>query len=274
MTSRICRVLRSLAARPDGRLTLDDAQLLRYSRQIMLPELDIGGQEALLEARVLVVGLGGLGSPLALYLTAAGIGHLALVDDDRVDASNLQRQILHGQADIHRAKTASAADRLRALNPAVELTLLEGRLEGGTLDTAVAGADLIVDGTDNLATRYALNRACLKHRKPWVSAAAIRFEAQITCFDPRRDDSPCYRCLWPDAEDLALNCAENGVIAPLVGSIGALQALEAIKLIAGIGEPLVGRILTFDALSCRWQEFRLRRRADCADCGEVSLRKN
>jgi len=252
---------------------MDDAQLLRYSRQIMLPELDVAGQERLLSARVLVVGLGGLGSPLALYLTAAGIGHLTLVDDDRVEASNLQRQVLHGQADIDRAKTDSAADRLRALNPAVELSLIEGRLEGERLDTAVANVDLVVDGTDNLATRYALNEACLQHGKPWVSAAAIRFEAQVTCFDPRRDDSPCYRCLWPDAEELELNCAENGVIAPLVGSIGALQALEAIKIIAGIGETLVGRILTFDALTCRWQEFRLRRRADCADCGSGFIRE-
>lgn len=252
---------------------MDDAQLLRYSRQIMLPELDVAGQERLLSARVLVVGLGGLGSPLALYLTAAGIGHLTLVDDDRVEASNLQRQVLHGQADIDRAKTDSAADRLRALNPAVELSLIEGRLEGERLDAAVANVDLVVDGTDNLATRYALNEACLQHGKPWVSAAAIRFEAQVTCFDPRRDDSPCYRCLWPDAEELELNCAENGVIAPLVGSIGALQALEAIKIIAGIGETLVGRILTFDALTCRWQEFRLRRRADCADCGSGFIRE-
>lgn len=249
---------------------MDDAQLLRYSRQIMLPEFDVAGQEKLLGAHVLVVGLGGLGSPLALYLAAAGIGHLTLVDADRVDASNLQRQILHGEGDIDRAKTASAAERLRALNPTVELSLLEDRLAGDRLDGAVAGVDLIVDGTDNLATRYAVNRACLKHHKPWVSAAAIRFEAQITCFDPRQDRSPCYRCLWPDAEDLELNCAENGVIAPLVGTIGALQALEAIKLITGVGEPLVGRILTFDALTCRWQEFRLRRRADCADCGSPS----
>lgn len=248
---------------------MDDAQLLRYSRQIMLPELDVAGQERLLDARVLVVGLGGLGSPLALYLTAAGIGHLTLVDDDRVEASNLQRQVLHGQADIHRPKTDSAADRLRALNPEVDLRLIDSRLEGEALDAAVASVDLVVDGTDNLATRYALNRACLQHGRPWVSAAAIRFEAQITCFDPRLESSPCYRCLWPDAEELALNCAENGVIAPLVGSIGALQALEAIKLIAGIGEALVGRVLTFDGLDCRWQEFRLRRRADCADCGNL-----
>jgi len=214
-----------------------------------------------------VVGLGGLGSPLALYLAAAGVGHLTLADDDRVDASNLQRQTLQGEADIDRTKTDSAADRLRLLDPATDLTLIEGRLEGEQLDRTVANVDLVVDGTDNLTTRYQLNQACLKHRKPWVSAAAIRFEAQITCFDPREPSSPCYRCLWPDAEELAQNCAENGVIAPLVGSIGALQALEAIKLITGIGETLVGRILTFDALTCRWQEFRLRRRDDCADCG-------
>lgn len=245
---------------------MDDAQLLRYSRQIMLPEIDVAGQEKLLAARILVVGLGGLGSPLALYLAAAGVGSLTLADDDRVEASNLQRQILHQQADIDRPKTASAADHLRRLNPEVGLQLIDDRLEGAALDAAVARVDLIVDGTDNLATRYALNRACLKHRKPWVSAAAIRFEAQITCFDPRLEHSPCYRCLWPDAEELELNCAENGVIAPLVGSIGALQALEAIKLITGIGETLVGRILTFDGLTCRWQEFRLRRRDDCIDC--------
>lgn len=247
---------------------MNDAELLRYSRQIMLPELDVAGQEKLLGAHVLVVGLGGLGSPLALYLTAAGVGHLSLVDDDRVEASNLQRQILHGQADIDRTKTASAADRLRQLNPAVELTLIEARLEDSKLDEAVANVDLVVDGTDNLATRYALNQACLRHGKPWVCAAAIRFEAQITCFDPRLESSPCYRCLWPDAAEVDLNCAENGVIAPLVGSIGALQALEAIKLVTGIGETLVGRVLTFDALRCRWQEFRLRRRADCVDCGK------
>ena len=246
---------------------MDDAELLRYSRQIMLPELDVAGQERLLAARVLVVGLGGLGSPAALYLAAAGVGSLLLSDDDHVDVSNLQRQILHGEADVDRAKTDSARDRLLALNPRVDIETLACRLEGAALADAVASVDLVVDGTDNLATRYAINRACLDHGRPWVSAAAIRFEAQLTCFDPRHSDSPCYRCLWPDAEELELNCAENGVIAPLVGVVGALQALEAVKLLAGIGEPLVGRILTFDALTGRWQDFRLKRRPDCADCG-------
>ncbi|TVS18093.1 MAG: molybdopterin-synthase adenylyltransferase MoeB [Gammaproteobacteria bacterium] len=246
---------------------MDDAELLRYSRQIMLPEIDVAGQEKLLAARVLVVGLGGLGSPAALYLAAAGVGSLLLTDDDHVDVSNLQRQILHGEADVDRAKTDSARDRLLALNPRVNIETMACRLEGEALADAAASVDLVVDGTDNLATRYAINRACLDHRRPWVSAAAIRFEAQLTCFDPRQSDSPCYRCLWPDAEELELNCAENGVIAPLVGVVGALQALEAVKILAGIGEPLVGRILTFDALTSRWQDFHLKRRPDCADCG-------
>jgi len=246
---------------------LKDDQLLRYSRQIMLPELDVAGQERLLGARVLVVGLGGLGSPASLYLAAAGIGALVLTDDDRVEASNLQRQILHGEPDLGRTKTESAHDRLRTLAPDIALELLTCRLEGTALERAVADVDLVLDGTDNLTTRYALNRACITAGVPWVSAAAIRFEAQVTAFDPRAPESPCYRCLWPDAEELALNCAENGVIAPLVGIIGALQALEAIKLLAGVGEPLVGRVLTLDALAMRWQEFRLRRRPDCDDCG-------
>jgi len=197
---------------------------------------------------------------------------LTLADDDRVETSNLQRQVLHGHADVGRAKTDSAVDRLRALNDNQELECIDGRLEDTLLDKAVAGADLVVDGTDNLATRYALNQACLRHRRPWVSAAAIRFEAQMTSCDPRVVTSPCYRCLWPDAEELELNCAENGVIAPLVGVVGTLQALEALKLLAGIGETLVGRVLTFDALSSRWQEFRLRRRVDCVDCGSARER--
>lgn len=247
---------------------MDDSQLLRYSRQIMLPQFDIAGQERLLASRVLILGLGGLGSPVALYLAAAGVGSLLLLDDDVVDHSNLQRQILHGSADLGRTKTASAADRLRSLNPDIDLELIDRRLAPEALAEAVARVDLAVEGSDNLGARYALNQACLQHGRPWVSAAAIRFEAQLTSFDPRDPDSPCYRCLWPDAEELAENCAENGVIAPLVGVIGALQALEAIKLLTGVGSPLVGRIQTFDALSTQWQEFRLRRRHDCADCGD------
>lgn len=246
---------------------MDDAALLRYSRQIMLPQLDVAGQERLLAARVLVVGLGGLGSPVALYLAAAGIGQLDLADGDEVDTSNLQRQILHGEADVGRAKAASARDRIAALDPRIEVNARATRLAGEALDAAVAAADVVVDATDDLDARYAMNRACLAHGVPLVSAAAIRFEAQLSTFDARRADSPCYRCLWPDATQLAEACAENGVIAPLVGIVGSLQALEVIRLVAGIGTPLVGRVLVYDGLGGRFDEFRLSRRAHCPDCG-------
>ena len=246
---------------------MDDAALLRYSRQIMLPQLDVAGQERLLAARVLVVGLGGLGSPVALYLAAAGVGRLDLADGDVVDASNLQRQILHGETDVGRSKAASARDRIAALDPGVDVSVHGTRLVGEALDAAVAAADVVVDATDDLDTRYAMNRACLAHRRPLVSAAAIRFEAQLSTFDARREDSPCYRCLWPDATALEAACAENGVIAPLVGIVGSLQALEVIRLVAGIGEPLVGRVLVYDGLGNRFDEFRFARRATCPDCG-------
>lgn len=247
---------------------MDDAELLRYSRHIMLPQLDIAGQERLLAARVLLVGLGGLGSPVALYLAAAGIGHLDLADGDVVDASNLQRQVLHGEADLDRKKSRSAAERLRALNARLTLTIRDTALAGDALDAAVREADVIVDATDGLEVRYALNASCLRHRRPLVSAAAIRFEAQLSTFDPRRDDSPCYRCLWPDANELAAACAENGVAAPLVGVVGSLQALEVVRIVAQVGEPLVGRVMVYDGLANRFDEFRLRRRAQCPDCGD------
>ena len=246
---------------------MDDEALLRYARQIMLPQLDVAGQERLLAGRVLIVGLGGLGSPVALYLAAAGVGCLELADGDRVEASNLQRQILHGEADRGRPKVASARDRLAALDPRVRVEVRGERLADDALAAAVAAADLVVDATDDVATRYALNRSCLRYRRPLVSAAAIRFEAQLSTFDPRRADSPCYRCLWPDAGELDAACAENGVIAPLVGVVGSLQALEVVRLLAGIGETLVGRVLVYDGLAGRFDEFRLRRRSDCPDCG-------
>lgn len=250
-------------------MALDDAQLLRFSRQIMLPELDVAGQEALLAATVLIVGLGGLGSPAALYLAAAGVGRLLLTDDDQVDASNLQRQILHGDDDVGRAKTESARMRLQSLAPALVCETFPERLSDAALQAQVRRADVVVDGTDNLASRYAMNRACIDARVPLVSAAAIRFEAQWSTFDFRRPESPCYRCLWPEAGAAGeQNCAENGVIAPLVGMVGSLQALEAIKLITGVGTTLVGRVQVFDGLAGSFDSFRLRRRADCADCGE------
>ncbi|MEE4360382.1 MAG: molybdopterin-synthase adenylyltransferase MoeB [Pseudomonadales bacterium] len=246
---------------------MDDARLLRYSRQILLPEIDVAGQTRLAEASVAIVGLGGLGSAAALYLAAAGCGHLRLCDDDRVDPSNLQRQILHGEADLGRRKTDAARDRIHALDSGLRIDCVTGRVDAERMDPVLAGIDLVIDASDNLATRYALNRGCLDARIPWVSAAALRFDGQLTAFDPRRAESPCYRCLWPTGTEDEERCAESGVIAPLVGIMGTLEALEGIKLLTGVGTPLVGRVLTFDGRSTDFQSFRLQRRAACADCG-------
>lgn len=243
---------------------MNDDQLLRYSRQIMLPQIDIAGQERLLAARVLIAGLGGLGSPAALYLAAAGVGHLVLADDDRVELSNLQRQIIHRLADLDADKVRSAGRLLNELNPDTGLTLLGERLEGERLEAVVADVDLVIDATDNFGTRYELNDACFAAGKPLVSGAAIRMEGQVAVFDPRSADSPCYRCLYPEAaDDAALNCSENGVAAPVVGMIGTVQAMEALKLIIGIGRPLVGKVLFLDALQMQWQTLNLSRNPDC-----------
>ena len=247
---------------------MNDEQLLRYSRQIMLPDFDIEGQERLLAAKVLIVGLGGLGSPVALYLAAAGVGELWLADHDTVDTSNLQRQVAHGEADIGRAKVASAADAARALNANIVLQCIERKLGGEELDRAVAAVDLVVDCSDNFSTRFALNAACWRQRKPLVSGAAIRSEGQLLVVDPRRDDSPCYRCLYDDAvQDEQLSCSQNGVLAPLVGVIGTLQALEAIKLLANHGAPAIGRLLIFDAKTLEWRSLILPRAKGCPVCG-------
>ncbi len=242
---------------------MNDEQLLRYSRQIMLPQIDVAGQERLLAASVLVVGMGGLGSPVALYLAASGVGRLVLADHDRVEISNLQRQIVHDHDQVGEAKVASAAARIRALNPDTRVDTLDLRLEGEALDRAVASADLVIDGTDNFATRYAINDACFAAGVPLVSGAAIRLEGQVAVFDPRKPESPCYRCLYPAAHEGELNCAENGVAAPLVGIIGTVQAMEAMKLLAGIGEPLRGYVLYLDAAAMEWHKLKLKRRRDC-----------
>lgn len=248
---------------------MDDAGLLRYSRQIMLPELDMAGQEAIGHAHVLIVGLGGLGSPAALYLAAAGIGRLTLADDDRVDLTNLQRQILHGTADVDRPKTESARDRLRALNPEPRVDLLPGRLQGESLDAAVADADVVVDGTDNFATRFAINAACVARRKPLVSGAAIRLEGQLGVFRPDLDDGPCYACLFPPGitEAPRETCSETGVLGPVVGVIGSMQALEALRIITGFGEPATGRFIAWDAGNGEWQRFNVVRDPACSVCG-------
>ncbi len=246
---------------------MNDEQLLRYSRQIMLPDLDIEGQEKLLAARVLILGLGGLGSPVAMYLAAAGVGHLVLVDDDQVDLSNLQRQIVHTTERIGQSKVASAAQAIAQLNPEVEVTCLNQRLDQKALEQQLAAVDLVLDCTDNFSTRFALNAACVASRTPLVSGAAIRMEGQVAVFDSRRPESPCYRCLYEAQSDENLSCAASGVLAPLVGVIGAMQALEALKLLVGFGTDLAGRLLLFDARHAQWRELKLTQDPDCPVCG-------
>ncbi len=245
---------------------MNDAQLLRYSRQIMLPEVDIDGQQRWLDSRVLIVGLGGLGSPASIYLASAGVGHLVLVDDDSVDLTNLQRQIVHNSERVGQPKVESARQTLAALNPEIRIDTLAQRLEGDALREQVAAADLVLDCSDNFATRFALNRACFAAGTPLVSGAAIRFDGQISVFDPRQAESPCYQCLYREGEEEQLSCSESGVFAPLVGIIGAMQAAEALKLLAGIGEPLTGRLLLLDGRRMEWRSLRLRRDRACPVC--------
>ena len=246
---------------------MNDEQLLRYSRQIMLPEFDIAGQEALLNARALVVGLGGLGSPAALYLAAAGIGALTLVDHDTVEVSNLQRQIIHDQSSLGMAKVESAAQRIHAVNPDTNVRTIAAKLDDAALREAVGEADVVLDGTDNFAVRYAINAACIAERTPLVSGAAIRMEGQVAVFDPRDADSPCYQCLYREATDEALNCAQNGVAAPLVGIVGSVQAMEAMKVVASVGQPLTGHVLYLDAKRMEWRKLRLPKDPNCPTCG-------
>ncbi|QFU02332.1 Molybdopterin-synthase adenylyltransferase [Halomonas sp. THAF5a] len=246
---------------------MDDQSLLRYSRQIMLEQVDIDGQERLLAGHALVIGAGGLGSPVALYLAAAGLGRLTLADADAVELSNLQRQIAHATADIGRNKAESAREAALALNPGCEIHALDGHLEGEALARAAGEADVVLDCTDRFSSRYAINAACRAAGVPLVSGAAIRFSGQLAVFDPRDPDGPCYACLYPPGEegDEELRCAENGVIAPLVGLIGSFQALEAIKLVSGAGTPHRG-LSTFDGLTGQWRHFGVPRDPACPVC--------
>ncbi len=246
---------------------MNDEQLLRYSRQIMLPEMDIEGQEKLLAARVLIVGMGGLGSPVALYLASAGIGKLVIVDHDRVELSNLQRQIAHKTFSVNELKVVSAAQSIAELNPDTDVVAIDHKLLGDELVETVRKCDVVLDATDNFAARYAINDACWQTGVPLVSGAAIRWEGQVAVFDPRSETSPCYRCLYAEGDDEALNCAENGVAAPLVGIIGTCQAMEAIKLVTGIGEPLTGSVLYFDAKAMEWHKLGLSKDPQCLTCG-------
>ena len=246
---------------------MNDDQLLRYSRHILLPQIGIEGQSAIVSARVLVVGAGGLGSPAAMYLAAAGVGTLVLADGDTVDLTNLQRQILHGEASVGRLKVDSGQETLSRLNPETRVETLPRRLEGGELDEQVALADVVLDCSDNFATRHAINRACVAHRTPLVSGAAVRFDGQLSVFDLRTDASPCYHCLFTEGEDVEeVRCAVMGVFAPLTGIVGTVQAADALKLLAGCGETLTGRLLLLDALEMDWRSVRLTRDPTCAVC--------
>ncbi len=246
---------------------MDHNQLLRYSRQILLPQVGIEGQEKLLGSRVLLIGVGGLGSPVGMYLAASGIGHLVIVDNDRVELSNLQRQIAHTTAAVGQAKVDSAKRAMLALNPDITVTTVNARFDADTLDEEVRLADACVDASDNFATRFALNRACVAHRKPLISGAVIRMEGQVAVFRTDRPGRPCYRCLYKDMEELAESCAQTGVLAPLPGIIGSIQAAETIKVLLDIGESLAGRLLLLDAMTMEWRSLHLRKDPACPVCG-------
>ena len=247
---------------------MNDNQLLRYSRQIMLPQCDIEGQQKLLAAKILIVGAGGLGSPAAMYLAAAGIGNITIYDNDEVELSNLQRQIAHHTPDIGIDKVISTQQTLKKLNPDVQVLAVKQRLTGEQLELEVEKADVVLDCSDNFTTRFAINKACVRHQTALVSGAAIRFEGQVSVFTPGTNNSPCYNCLYnSDGEELQ-NCATNGVIAPITGIIGSIQALETIKLILSVGEPLTGRLLLLDGLTMEWRTMKLRKNSACQTCGD------
>lgn len=249
---------------------MTDEQLIRYSRHILLEALGIEGQQRILSSHALVVGAGGLGSPAALYLASAGIGKLTLADGDTVDFTNLQRQILHTTEKVGMQKAESGKLALAAINPEVKVEPINDRLSGEQLDAMVASADVVLDCCDNFSTRHAINRACIRHRKPLVSGAAIRFDGQISVYDLRNDESPCYHCLFPEGDDAEeVRCAVMGVFAPLTGIVGTMQAAEALKLVAGIGETLTGRLMLIDALTMQWRTVNFRKDASCGACGSA-----
>ena len=247
---------------------MNDAQLLRYSRHILLNEIGIEGQQQLSSSHALIIGAGGLGSPVALYLGSAGVGCITVVDHDTVDATNLQRQIAHTMADVGRPKAQSIQQSIAAINPDINVSIITQRADYALLDELVTQADVVLDCTDNFATRHAINRACLKHLKPLVSGAAIQFDGQVTVYDSRNAQSPCYACVFPETSRPAeAQCAIMGVFAPLVGIIGSIQAAEALKLLINMGQALAGRLLMLDARNMVWSEIKLPRDTDCLVCG-------
>lgn len=254
---------------------MNDEALLRYSRHIMLPEVDIAGQQALLNARVLVIGAGGLGSPVALYLAAAGVGAgdggaLHLADHDDVDLSNLQRQIAHTHERINQPKVASVAKAISALNPDTHIVTHAEQLQGETLSELITAVDVVCDCTDRFSSRFAINRECVQHGVPLVSGAAIRFSGQVSVFDRRQPEAPCYACLYPEGvDDEAMSCATSGVLAPLVGVVGSLQAVETLKLLMQVGQTLHGRLLTYDALNAETRTMNIKADPLCPCCARL-----
>jgi len=248
---------------------MNDEQLLRYSRHILLNEIGVEGQERIADAHALVIGAGGLGSPVALYLGSAGVGHITLVDNDTVDLTNLQRQIAHTVQRVGQPKVRSASAAVAAINPQVQVHAIEQRADAKLLASLVAQADVVLDCSDNFATRQAVNAACVEHKKPLVSGAAIQFDGQISVYDPRDALAPCYACVFPpDVTFEETRCATMGVFAPLVGIIGTMQAAEALKLLAQVGRSLAGRLLMLDARAMEWTEVSLPRNAKCPVCGD------
>ena len=245
---------------------MNDEQLLRYSRQIMLPNVDVVGQQKLLNAKVLIIGLGGLGSPVAMYLAAAGVGQIVIADADEVDLTNLQRQLLHWTTNIGVLKTQSALQTLQALNPEISVTPVVAKLHGQQLLQWVEAVDVVLDCSDNFFTRFEVNKACVATKTPLVSGAAIRMEGQVSVFRSDIATSPCYRCLYRDEQELNESCSESGVLAPVVGIIGCIQATEALKLLLNIGEPLCGRLLLFDAMTMEWRTLKLKKDPLCPVC--------
>ena len=251
---------------PDQEINFNDEQLLHYSRQIMLPHFGIEGQQLLQDAHVVVMGVGGLGSPAAMYLAASGIGTLTLVDFDVVDNSNLQRQIVHNTNSIGESKVESAKKTLLALNPETTIHCIDKQLTLDELESQLSGISCVIDATDNFASRFLINRACVSSRTPLVSAAAIQYEGQISVFDLREPESACYACLYSEGGEENTNCSDNGILAPVVGILGSMQALETIKLICNIGETLHDRLLIFDALALQWRTMKLNRDPNCPVC--------
>lgn len=255
-----------MATEPAQRVASDE-QLLRYSRQIFLPDIDVEGQNRLLNSSVAIFGMGGLGSPVGMYLAASGVGELVLVDPDQVELSNLQRQIVHMNDALGQDKVQSAGRTLRALNPDVRIRPYDQVLSDGELDDVVEQADVVVDGTDNFEARFAINAACVRARRPLVSAAVVRMEGQVSVYRLDRPDAPCYGCLYQNVAELPQNCAENGVLGSVAGMLGCIQATEVIKILLDFGETLDGRLLLIDARAMEWQTVRLRKDPECRVCG-------